>query len=407
MTAASMSSPPNAIVDSSLHVKHDLGDAAQRNADFFRNPSRRSHLASQLLVYDTILIPTNDYAVVPELINWLGDRDFEIAVESGAIGFIHRRGLLGYVGAGHGIQRFTMQPEEKSGNGVFPFWWQTALFCGPAEAIEIQLAHKASSLSPTRRAALALLVLSHSRPVTFEDDFFEKNIGEESYRDVQNSPELRAAVIELAGTGTPTVQAPMDLLRLPGVTDTSFQVATDGPPVNAPDLLLRVAEMNMEVALAGAAGEADIYVSEGTEQILRSRLLTSATFSVPDGFGRLLELNGIPDVRVAVQSGAIDFKDVWKLRQKKLAREFRSWLRAGDVGSVRELEKLYVATLGEPMSEHLPLRSLRFALTTIVGLFFTIPGVVVSAADGFFLSKFVNGYRPKLMLDELRRLALY
>ena len=59
------------------------------------------------------------------------------------------------------------------------------------------------------------------------------------------------------------------------------------------------------------------------------------------------------------------------------------------------------------MSEHLPLRSLRFALTTIVGLFFTIPGVVVSAADGFFLSKFVNGYRPKLMLDELRRLALY
>ena len=48
---ASSARRPDAIVDSRFHVKHDLGRADLRNADFFGQPAIRAHLGSQLLLY--------------------------------------------------------------------------------------------------------------------------------------------------------------------------------------------------------------------------------------------------------------------------------------------------------------------------------------------------------------------
>jgi hypothetical protein len=106
-----------------------------------------------------------------------------------------------------------------------------------------------------------------------------------------------------------------------------------------------------------------------------------------DGFARLLELNGIPDIRVALESGSIALPELWNLRQKRIASRFRKWL----VGNTSAIQSL-------------PARTLRFALTTTLGTMDPVAGVVVGAIDSFFVEKYLSGFRPKLMFDEIRKI---
>jgi hypothetical protein len=46
----------------------------------------------------------------------------------------------------------------------------------------------------------------------------------------------------------------------------------------------------------------------------------------------------------------------------------------------------------------------RFALTTIVGSVEPVSGAIVGIIDSFFVEKYLAGYRPKLMFDEIRKL---
>src|ERR1017187_533294 len=112
---------PDAIVDSRLYVKHDVGHADVRNTSFFADPANRAHLASQLLLYEHVLIPTNDFAVVPALIDWMGIDGFGEAIDCGAIGFLRRRGVLGYASDGLGVQLFAFSdtPEKP-----YREWWR-------------------------------------------------------------------------------------------------------------------------------------------------------------------------------------------------------------------------------------------------------------------------------------------
>jgi hypothetical protein len=162
----------------------------------------------------------------------------------------------------------------------------------------------------------------------------------------------------------------------------------------------------MEIVLADLAGGADLHVSAGAEVILKRKLLRSGKLVVvPDGFARLLELNGIPDIRVAIKSGTVPLSDIWKLRQKRVARRFRRWLVDAEPKTSRDLERLYVESLGRTsLVQSLPARVVRFALTTAVGATEPISGVALGVIDSFFVEKYLAGYRPKLMIDEVRKL---
>ena len=54
--------------------------------------------------------------------------------------------------------------------------------------------------------------------------------------------------------------------------------------------------------------------------------------------------------------------------------------------------------------QSLPSRAVRFALTTAAGAVVAVLGLAVSVVNSFFVEKYLGGYRPKLMLDEIRRL---
>ncbi len=83
-----------AIVDSRLWIRLDLDQTLKPNSLFLTKPQHRAHLASQLLLYDTVVIPTKDFGIIPILISWMGLSTFQEAMRSGSIGFIRPRSLL-------------------------------------------------------------------------------------------------------------------------------------------------------------------------------------------------------------------------------------------------------------------------------------------------------------------------
>ena len=124
-----------------------------------------------------------------------------------------------------------------------------------------------------------------------------------------------------------------------------------------------------------------------------------------DGFPRLLELNGIPDIRVAVESGTLSLPDIWRLRERQVARRFRKWLVDAEPQNSRDLERLYVESLGRTsLVQSLLARVVRFALTAAVCTADPVSGLALGIIDSFFVEKYLIGYCPKLMFDEIRKL---
>src|SRR5205085_9486284 len=110
----------------------------QRKTFFFGQPSAESHFASQSLLYEHLIFPTNDFAIVSAIIDWLGDGAFEDALDSGALTFLRRRGVLMYAGNGLGIQEVKFEDTPQK-----PFaWWEKALWSEFHESIELQLIHR-------------------------------------------------------------------------------------------------------------------------------------------------------------------------------------------------------------------------------------------------------------------------
>jgi hypothetical protein len=389
-------------VDSRLHVKHDLSRADLRNADFFAQPQIRAHLGSQLLIYEHVLIPTNDFAIVPALVQWLGLKHFEAALDSGAVSFLRRLGLLGYAGNGNGISSFVVTPSPHK-----PFlWWQDALFGEPADAAELQLIHGVPSLTKRQRENLSRLVVAKAQTVLYDNSFFLRNIVHESYADVRDTPELAAFATRLVTAAGYHPHGALDLQRLPGVAPDALQLAGDQEVLNAADLVVRVAETNMEIVLADFAGGADLYVPRGAESILKHKLLRSGSAAIAlEGFGRLLELNGLPDIRVAIESGSLSLPEIWKLRRKRVSKRFRKWLVDAEAKTPRDLERQYVKALSRTsLVQSLPARVVRFALTAAMGIAAPIAGLATGAVDNLFVDRYLAGYRPKLMFDEIRKL---
>lgn len=395
---------PDAIVDSRLYVKHDVGHADLRNAAFFADPANRAHLASQFLIYEHVIIPTNDFAVVPALINWMGIAAFEEALDSGAITFLRRLGILGYAGNGLGLQAFGFSdtPEKP-----YRQWWRRTLFGDPAEAVELHLQYGASSLPKSERERLTGKVLANSRtPDLNKDNLFTKHVENESYTDIKDTPELRTFFSILAAKSGARPGEALAMNRLPGIQPNEMRMETDGEAQDTIQLAIKVAAVNMEIVLADYGGGTDLHVSAGAEKLVAHKILRSRCVSGKlEGFARVLELNRIPDIRTAVESGSLALPDIWRVRQHKSAKLFRQWLSKGNIEAASDLVRLYVESLEQKsMVESLPARVLRFVLTTGIGFINPIAGIGVGVTDSFFLARFLKGYRPKLMFDRLGRL---
>jgi len=386
------------IVDSRLFIHVDFSRTHLINQSFSENLSNKSHFASQLLLYDTIIVPTYDFGIVPSLISWLGADRFKTAIKTKAIQFIRRNGLLAYVGNGNGVSTIRLE----RGKSRTWEWWTEALFTDDYSASELQLNHFCQNIANRQRRILARDISLSTIPISYNNNFFIENIAKESYRDIINSSLLSQIAVDLS-------EEPSKLNLEQLIPANKTQVLDHDRIIkDAVDLVLSVAEINMQILMGTQANNADLLVPQGTEFLLKEKLKREcSTKSLVDAFMRLLDLKNIPDIRPAIANNSIPLSKIWDARESKNGEKFRDWLRKVNPEDSRDLEKAYVEILEkDTLAESLPLRVLRFAITTAAGIIDPLIGTGVSVLDSFFVDKWLKGYSPKLFLDDLQELTI-
>jgi len=392
----------DSIIDSKLFVRLDLDISLKANSLFQTDPNNRAHLASQLLLYDKITIPTKDFGILPILINWLGTKTFIEALESDTFSFLHRKALLGYQGSGSGISEFTVLCSEAKKMS----WWQDAMFGEMDVAVEQQLKNMCPFIPRQERGRVVRDIISKSREVDYDKNFFMKNIVHETYTDIMKNTSLSLLLFVMQDSKQEANK--IDLRRLEGVGPNQVRFLGLHGIKDAIDLVLRIAEINMEIYMSTLSDNADLFTSEGAELLLKDKLIRAGVGSnYLDGFVSLLELNNIPDIGKAIAGGNISLLDIWKLRKKRISKDFRKWLRKATNKDARNIERLYVASLGnKALIDSLPLRAIRFAITSIASAVSPAIGLPFGIVDSFFVNKWLSGYSPKLFLDELSKIRI-
>jgi hypothetical protein len=389
--------PAERLVDTRLQVPLDLGNVRRANAQFALDVQARGHLALQLLIYDTLVIPTKDFGIIPILHSWMGPSAFKEAIRHRAFSFVHLPAILGYVGNGNGISGFLIGPSEER-----PFeWWQTATFGDTDKALEAQVVNGMVHSSPKEASRLIKDIARSTTTLAYSNEEFTQDVARESYLDIMGSPELSALVSVLSGN-----PGKVDLTRVRGVEPNQVKALTLGP-IRAPaDVVLRVAEMNLDLLIAARTSEADLMAPRGADLVLRSKLQRAGIHEADSSpMLALLELTRLPDPSAAVAAGKISLGQIWKLRQSRTSRRFREWLRRVDAHDPRELERAYADSLQEEhLYDGLPVKAIRFLVTTGIGIAHPIAGVAASAADTFLLDRLAKGFRPKLFIDDLKPL---
>jgi len=332
----------------------------------------------------------------------MGADAFEDALDCGCITFLRRRGVLGYLGNGNGINEFKIADMPQK-----PFsWWDKAFWGELADAIELQLIHGQPGPTQNYRNRLLEKTIERSKSVEYENESFIENIAKGTYTDIRDTPRLGEFLVQLAISIGVKPATPLNMAWLPGVTPNSMQVATEGPIQNPIDFVIRVAEANMEIFLAESVGGTDLHASRGAEVLLQSKLLHAGFPSAKvEGFVQLLTINSIPDIRPAVESGSVSIPKLWKVRQGRKAKHFRKWLTTIDAKAANDFVRLYVESLEETsLMESVPARIIRFGITTALGLVNPLLGGGLGLTDTLFTEKYIRGYRPKLMFNELAKL---
>jgi hypothetical protein len=198
----------------------------------------------------------------------------------------------------------------------------------------------------------------------------------------------------------------IDLQRIPGIAANQVRTGIREDNRDAIDLVLRIAEFHRDLVMAADYSNADLYVPTGAERLLAQKIARlNLGRSATEGFSKLLDLNGLPNVEEAVASEKLQLIDLWRLRQGKEALEFRGWLQSASPGDARDLERLYVSTLSaQPWISSTRTRVLRFVITTAAGFLGPVGSSIVSVIDSFFVERWLQGYTPKLFLDRYRDL---
>lgn len=391
----------DSIVDNKLYIRHNFDGFYERNFNFQNNSFIKGHLANQLLLYDEIVIPTRDFGIIPILIKWMGLELFNEAINSNAFYFIRIKDVVGYFGADNdGIITFT----AKRGKSKTWSWSQDAMFGENNIAIELQLRNFCPDISNKERESIIKNIISKSKTLRNIDNAYEKYITNETYEDVKGDSELSQYIFHKSAKEINND----DFRKLGGIEENQIRILRQGKNRDPIDLLLQIAEINMILYFSTLFEDADLFVPDGAEALLKNKILRlGIKDNYLDNFIALLELKNIPNIGKAVQSGDFLLFDIWKIRGKEHSINFRKWLKNASKQDEKNIVKLYIESLENiPLIQALPLKVLRFAVLTICSAISIPLGLTLGIGDSFFAEQWLKGYSPKLFIDELQKIKI-
>lgn len=380
-----------------LWPPYDLGDFNLRYKRFLdRARPAFSRLLDGILLYDRIVVPTDDFMSLAILTGVLGADSVLDMLENDELRFARLRGSIAYVGNGGGLQSVQIGDEQKK---------VMAAFSGAEAAIAWALGGLNSKLPIDRFTKLVTNSL-----VEIEASKVIGELRHETYMDILGSQKLREA---FAVRNT-------DLERLRGVEPN--QVRIYAVPGEVPDrhdeidVVLEIAMANVELRMANSNECEDSSTRNALGHLLRAKIeRIYGSQAATDSLLQLFALERIPDVAVAVLSPPPDkryepLRQLLKLRRSKEGEIFRQWFHEHCARNPSDVAKHWVELLNTtPLVNTGPMRLLRFFVTTALGSIPGIEGALVgtsaSVFDSFLLEKYFAGRAPKIFVDNLRQVG--
>jgi hypothetical protein len=348
-------------------------------------------LVEGLLLYDEVVIPTQDFTVIPALMSVLGEAQLRELVESGALKFTRMKGTLILTPNGLAQARISReggQPHPFAADLDWTIGWACEEFARASE-------HR----------ALATAI----RSVTAEVDAgtVVESVKPELASDLASSSELRMAV----------GLADLDFRQLPPNAVHLYGGPELPSAIPGVDGFLRAAQCNAEIDLAVRSGCDDIASAAEIDVVIRAKLDREHRGEAAE---RLLQIASVPDYAPLVRQKVLPLAKLLKLRSSRDGEAFRAWVHNALIDDdpieiARAYTSLLRSTDAVDGTTGRILRAITWtAATTPVGMAAAgVPGAALGAAAGlcgslidtFVVSKLrLKGF-PIVFLDRLRDLA--
>lgn len=255
----------------SMWPVYNFGNHEDRYQAFLQTGKIRfGHLIDSLLLYEKLVLPTQDFMTLTSLVDVLGEAAVNDMLQAGEIEFVRLQGAFGYFGNGSGLVSYRIEGKQSGRSRQPPFMAND-------EAVSWAL----SALKTRPAVGLTRAVLE--KTVTFLATDVSDAAFDETYRDVIRSPHL-------SGLFPPGA----DLKRLPGIKPNVFRCCSmDKPPSEELDhveLLLRLSACNVELKLAELTKCADGTTLRRPSVVRRYRLPMNNGFS-------MAQVSGLPTQR--------------------------------------------------------------------------------------------------------------
>jgi hypothetical protein len=346
-----------------------------------REPFKR--LIENLILYDSIVIPTQDFLSITVLVGVLGEDEVIELLKAKSIQFLRSKGALAYIGNGGGVQSYLIggpnQPLEA--------------FCAPMdEAIDWAL----NGLNPKPKSR-ALPNLIAESTTEFEISKVAKDVKHETYMDILKSPELRS-YFAIRNT---------DMDRLEGINPNQVRVfgGRDGNwSGDEIDTVMAITSANIELRMMEMTSADDTITENPIRVLLNAKATRTLERSSNESFTEFKEIAGLPDIGEVVLQKQISLSKIVELSKSKDANKFREWFhvncRKDTITTAKEYSNLLKHV---PLVQKFPARTLRFILTNLAGFTHPAAGVGASVVDSFFIDGLLRGNSPKFFIEKLEK----
>jgi hypothetical protein len=356
-------------------------------------------VADYILLYDQIIIPTGNLQILSVLRLMLGDAVFIHLLETKAIVLARFDHWFGYIGT-LGIDSYRMDdpPTQFTGESNIA----TNYFKPLEKAIDIILkVTNPPSTDETKRKIKELLL---SNVVEVPSKILLTNARDEAYEDIKKSPYLRD-FLSLRNEGR-------SIKNLLGSDPNQLMIFNPHVLVNKNDpveirTVLSVVFENFLLVLGGHTQVSELTGDAASLSVLQAKGQRLG-FS-PQGqkaFAQIQKVEDVPNLGVAFANKQLSAKQILDLRDSKHTQTLRDWFAQGSPSdTAEETIQRYIETIGKPnLVESLPVKTFRFAVTTLLGIFNPVSGTIASAADNFLLDKCFPGKTPRLFMGQAKAL---
>lgn len=342
-------------------------------------------LLEDLVLHDQVLIPTPDFLTADGLILIIGEKAVIDLLEQDRLKFVRTRSNLCYVrGSGkEGSLAVFYDPEKKK-----------------AQDSEIDESESAGlniiqDILKDRRKLEQLLA---ERSVDIPTSDILEAVRDEAITDFKNSSTWKSQFEHVDPS----------LFLLPGIQKMGVRVIgmSPDPLVNPIDTLLSLTLYNSDLFLGKTLACTSISPSFPIGDVLRLKALREVGSA--EALWKLFGVNSVPDFSSVDLRDYDHFNSLHTATVGKKAKSFREWFHSQESWIEDDVIKEYISVLNDvAWTERLPIKALRFLVTTGLGL---VPGygqaaIAASALDALAFDKVFSKGSPKFFIDDLRQLA--